>query len=220
MEAQGSVTEHVRARWHGGRRSPGGCHVGDPPSQRTRSARGPAGPTSSNSRGVYRVRARRTHSECCPTRASGLNIPHLNREDDKRGGLRIDGEIPGDPTSPEIYRCLVRNIGTVPVEEVRLHFTAAFFPGVKPEGGSQRAQFYTISIPPLGAGEGFALYIRNDSPVGVIINIPLEAEVRQTPAGGTLNLALKSDIQNLPWPSSAGSGMLTFDGARPAKGMP
>jgi hypothetical protein len=181
---------------------------------------GPPQPTELPAKpGIYTRYDRVGRIPNSPPGQAELYVLHLNREHGK-GGLRIDDESPDDPTSPAIYRCLVQNIGNIPLQEVRLGYTASFFRGDKPEGGNESSEHYTVSIPPLRAGDEYVLYIRNDSPVGVMVDVPSDAPVRSTPAGDTLTVELKWDIQNLPGSTPPGWGVLTFDGAKPANGPP
>jgi hypothetical protein len=100
--------------------------------------------------------------------------------------------------SPEVYRCIVRNIGDAPVHEVRLDFSASFFPDGKPTGSSRASQRYSISIPRLAPEAEYVLYVRNDSPLGVIMDIPDKATVRVTPGADSVSADLKWDAQNIP----------------------
>jgi hypothetical protein len=146
-----------------------------------------------------------------PRGQSELYVLHVNDKSGK-GGLRIDAESPSDPVSPQIYRCIIRNIGGSDLHEVRLEFGASFFAGGKPEGSGQFFQHYVISIPPLKAGDAHALYLRNDSPMGAIVDIPMTASVRATPGGDGVAISLTLDSQNIP--EGLPATMLPFHGAR------
>jgi hypothetical protein len=86
-----------------------------------------------------------------PQGQSELYVVRLS-PDDGKGGLRIDEEGSNSPRSPDIYKCLVQNNGSVALQEIRLRYVASFFDGPKPDGSGGKSQYYTISIPPSGRG--------------------------------------------------------------------